>query len=72
MKVRADEDWTSCGKAIAGLIEELKTFENQQLEVRISIDGGETSMPISIVGKSENKYALMMKAQDIATIIKHR
>ena len=29
-------------------------------------------MPISIVGKSENKYALMMKAQDIATIIKHR
>lgn len=72
MKVRADEDWTSCGKTIAGLIEELKTFENQQLEVRISIDGGETSMPISIVGKSENKYALMMNAQDIATIIKHR
>lgn len=72
MKVRADEGWISCGKTIAGLIEELKTFENQQLEVRISLDGGETSMPISIVGKSENKYALIMNAQDKATIIKHR
>ena len=44
--------WTSKGKSVAQLIEELQTFENQEMEVRISVDGGETSVPISLVAKS--------------------
>ena len=71
MKVRQNEDYTSCGKTISGLIEELKTFENQQLEVRVSIDGGLTSMPISILTKRENTYALIQNCQAVPTIIQH-
>jgi hypothetical protein len=71
MAINLKADYTSRGKTVAGLIEELKTFENQQLEVRISVDGGETSLPISIIGKSENKYALIINCQEIPTIIKH-
>lgn len=44
-------NWISCGKTIKDLIEELKTFENQELEVKISIDDGDTFKPISIVTK---------------------
>ena len=55
MAIDLKADFTCRGKTVAGLIEELKTFENQQLEARISVDGGETSLPISIIGKSENQ-----------------
>jgi hypothetical protein len=71
MAIDLKADYTGRGKTVAGLIEELKTFENQQLEVRISVDGGETSLPISIIGKSENKYALIINCQDTPTIIEH-
>jgi hypothetical protein len=42
-------DWVVCGKTIRQLISELKTFENQDLEVRISTDDGNSFRPISIV-----------------------
>jgi hypothetical protein len=42
-------NWTSKGKSVAQLIEELRTFENQEMEVRISVDDGDTSVPISLV-----------------------
>lgn len=57
---------------MAQLIEELLTFENQQMEARISVDGGETSLPISLVGKSNGKFALVLNCQDVPTPIKHR
>jgi hypothetical protein len=65
-------DWTSCGKNVAQLIEELRTFENQDLEVRISLDGGATSVPISLVAKSGGKYALLKNCQDEPAVIDHR
>lgn len=64
-------EWTRPGKTVRQLIEELKTFENQELEVRISIDSGDTSVPISLVGKSENKYALLMNCEDLPTPRRH-
>lgn len=64
-------DWTSCGKSIAQLIKELQTFEDQDMEVRISIDGGDTSIPISLVGKSNGKYAILKNCQDFKTVIQH-
>lgn len=38
-------------KTVKQLIEELKTFENQELIVMISDDGGETLKPVKLVGK---------------------
>ena len=65
-------DWTSKGKTVAQLIEELQTFEDRELEVRISLDGGKTSYPISLVGKSNGKYAVIRNSQDEPTAINHR
>ena len=65
-------EWTSKGKTVAHLIEELLTFEDQQMEVRISLDDGETSLPISLVVKSNGKYAVLKNCQDIPTPIRHR
>ena len=64
-------EWTSRGKTVAQLIEELRSFENQGLEVRISTDGGETSYPISLVTKRDGKYAVLENCQDEPTIIRH-
>lgn len=63
--------WTSRGKTVAGLIRELLSFEDQTMEVRISIDGGETSLPISLVGKIGNKYAVLMHAGDDSAPVRH-
>ena len=63
--------WASRGKTIAGLIRELQSFEDQTLEVRISLDGGATSLPISLVGKLGNKYAVLMNAEETPTPIEH-
>jgi hypothetical protein len=65
-------DWTSRGKTVAQLIAELRTFENQDMEVRISLNGGDTSYPISLVGKLNGKYAALMNCQDVQTPIHHR
>ncbi|MNJ05317.1 hypothetical protein D3C73_1665620 [compost metagenome] len=54
-----DAEWTTRGKTIAQLIQELKSFEDQQMVVEISIDGGESTHPISLVGKSEGRCLLM-------------
>lgn len=65
-------DWTSKGKTVAQLIEELQTFENQEMEVRISLDGGDTSFPISLVAKSNGTYAVLRNCQDVPTPVHHR
>lgn len=64
-------EWISRGKTIAGLIEELQSFEDQTLEVRISSDGGATSLPISLVGKIGGKYAVLKNCEDEPSVIKH-
>lgn len=64
-------NWTSRGKSVAQLIAELRTFENQDMEVRISLDGGETSFPISLVGKSNGRYVLLKNCQNAPTSVHH-
>ncbi len=61
MTDRADPcpDWVSRGKTIRQLIDELRTFEDLDLEVRISFDAGETHLPVSLVGRIEGKCVLM-------------
>jgi hypothetical protein len=52
-------DWKFRGKTIAGLIRELQSFEDQTLEVHISVDDGDTSQPISLMAKSGGRCLLM-------------
>ena len=64
-------DWPSRGKSVAQLIEELRTFENQDMEVRISIDGGESSLPISLVTKRNGRFAVLENCEEEPSIQKH-
>lgn len=49
--VNENPEWVTRGKSISQLIKELQSFGNQDLEVRISVDGGESYKCISLVGK---------------------
>ena len=49
--VNNNPDWVTRGKTIKQLIKELQTFEDQELVVEISVDDGESSKPISLVGR---------------------
>ena len=53
-KVNPNPEWVTRGKTISQLIKELGTFEGQDLEVKISTDGGDTFKCISLVTK-QNK-----------------
>lgn len=55
--------WVSRGKTIRELIQELQTFEDQGLEVQISVDDGETRRPISLVKKSRG-CCLLVNCED--------
>jgi hypothetical protein len=46
--------WVTRGKSIRQLIQELQTFEDQDLEVYMSIDDGETFKCISIVTRQNS------------------
>src|SRR5262245_51593416 len=46
------------GRTIAGLIRELRGFEDQSLEIRLSLDLGETTHPISLVGVKNGQCLL--------------
>ena len=52
-------EWVERGKTIRELIQELQSFSEQDLRVEISIDGGDTCKPISLVGKSNGCCVLM-------------
>ncbi|THK39231.1 hypothetical protein EHS39_05965 [Ensifer sp. MPMI2T] len=51
--------WVTRGKTIRQLIWELQSFENQDLLVEISVDGGLTHKPISLVKWSGQKCLLV-------------
>ena len=62
MIIKNQPEWVTKGKSIRQLIGELKTFENQELEVQISLDEGKTHKPISIVGKY-GEYCLLVNSE---------
>jgi hypothetical protein len=51
------------GKTIAALIRELRKFEDQTLEVRLSLDLGQTTHAISLVG-TMNGQCLLLHCKD--------
>lgn len=67
MQAMTNPNWTTRGKTIAGLIKELQSFEDHSLEVRISIEGGAWSVPISLVGKTVHRgrpYAVLRNCEE--------
>ena len=56
-------EWVTKGKTIRQLIQELQTFEDQDLEVQISLYGGESHKPISIVGRYGD-YCLLVNCEN--------
>ena len=68
--VNPKPEWTYRGKTIANLIKELQSFEDQSLEVRISVDDGNTSVPISLVGKFGD-VALLLNSEDEPSVRNH-
>ena len=57
--------WVTRGKSVRELIKELESFEDQELEVRISVDGGATHKCISLVYKQGGKAVLQNCEQDL-------
>jgi hypothetical protein len=54
--------WESRGKTVRGLIEELRSFENQDLKVEIAFEPSEENFPISLVGNDGGKCILFCLA----------
>jgi hypothetical protein len=52
-------EWIYRGKSIRGLIKELQSFDDQDIEVQISIDYGDTRKPISLVVERDGRCLLM-------------
>lgn len=52
-------EWVTKGKTIRKLIEELRSFSDQDLPVMISTDNGETRHVISLVLKDEDACLLV-------------
>jgi hypothetical protein len=46
-----EQNWGAESKTVAQVIQELKSFENQDLVVMVSADGGETFKPVKLLGK---------------------
>lgn len=64
MALSKEPAWVTRGKTIRELVEELSTFENQDLEVRISVDDGETRKSISLIKKSHGHCLLVYCGKD--------
>ena len=55
MTMTIQNEWGAKEKSIAQIIEELNTFEDQELMVMVSSDGGKTLKPVKLLGKEFDK-----------------
>jgi hypothetical protein len=51
MKDESDHQWGAANKKVSQVIKELHTFEDQELTVMVSSDGGQTFKPVKLIGK---------------------
>ncbi|WP_293268774.1 hypothetical protein [Neptunomonas sp.] len=56
-------DWVTRGKTIKQLIEELKSFEDQDMEVRLSLDDGDTHACISLVTNDDKSFCILKNSE---------
>ena len=59
MAINDNPDWVTRGKTIRQLIKELQSFNDLDMEVRISVDDGQTNKAISLVGKDNERCVLI-------------
>lgn len=64
MDKRPLPEWVTQRKTIRQLIDELLTFENLDIEVRISLDYGETHRCVSMVANHDDHFCVLMNAED--------
>lgn len=64
-KMNESKDWVCRGKSISELISELESFEDRELAVELSLDGGATSRPINLIGKKSGKCILMYVGEQL-------
>lgn len=67
---KEEPSWITRGKTIRQLIQELQSFENQDLEVRISVDGGKVHKCVSLVEKraaGATHICLLVNCEDNGT-----
>ncbi len=57
-EVNPDPEWIARGKTVRQLISELSSFENQDLEVLMTLDNSRTLHCISLVGKEAGACVL--------------
>lgn len=55
----AEPGWVTRGKSIRQLIAEQQSFEDQDLPVLLSIDGGSSTYAISLVARQRGTCALI-------------
>lgn len=56
--------WVTRGKTIRQLIQELQSFENQDLPVRMSVDYGDTHVGIGIVQRTgDGAYCVLVNSE---------
>ena len=55
MTMTSQNEWVAKEKSIAQIIKELNTFEDQELMVMVSSDGGKTLRPVTLLGKEFDK-----------------
>jgi len=57
--MNSSPEWITRKRTIKQLLEELSSFEDQDLEVRVSLDGGDSHQCISLIGRIDGKAVLM-------------
>lgn len=62
--VNKNPEWITNGKTIRQLIAELQSFEDQDLEVRMSFDGRITNRPISILSRDQG-FCILENSEDL-------
>ena len=65
--VNKNPEWVTSGNNIRGLIKELNTLKDQDMEVKISTDGGETFKCISIIikaGEDNSTFCALLNCEE--------
>ena len=69
--INTNPNWVTRGKSIRQLIEELQTFEDQDIEVKISVDDGETFKCISLVenvNENDRSFCSLTNSEQPSTL----
>lgn len=70
MPINRNPAWVYRGKSVRQVIEELRTFENLDLELLISIDCGDTRLPVDEINNIDEKFLVLKQEEN--SLVKKR